>query len=71
MFNENEIKLDFSDVLIKPKKSSLESRSDVNLEREFKFPYSNQIWKGIPIIAYNMDTVGTIEMYHSLKKYNM
>ena len=71
MFDENEIKLDFSDVLIKPQKSFLESRSDVNLEREFKFPHSNQVWKGIPIIASNMDTVGTIDMYNSLKKYNM
>ena len=71
MFNENDIKLDFSDVLIKPVKSVLKSRSDVNLERAFKFPHSKQIWKGIPIIASNMDTVGTIQMYHSLKKYNM
>lgn len=71
MFNENEIKLDFSDVLIKPVKSVLESRNDVDLEREFNFPYSNQKWKGIPIIASNMDTVGTVEMYHSINNYNM
>lgn len=71
MFTEKDIKLDFSDVLIKPVKSTLQSRNEVDLEREFKFPYSKQIWKGIPIIASNMDTVGTIEMYHSLKKYNM
>ena len=68
---EQDIKLDFSDVLIRPKRSTLESRNDINLEREFKFPHSNQIWKGIPIIASNMDTVGTLDMYHSLKKYNM
>ena len=68
---EHDIKLDFSDVLIRPKRSTLESRSDVNLEREFKFPHSTQIWKGIPIIASNMDTVGTIPMYESLKEKNM
>ena len=68
---EQDIKLDFSDVLIRPKRSTLESRNDINLEREFKFPHSNQKWKGIPIIASNMDTVGTLDMYHSLKKYNM
>ena len=68
---ENEIKLDFSDVLIRPKRSILKSRSDINLEREFKFPHSSQIWKGIPIIASNMDTVGTIDMYNSLKEYNI
>ena len=59
---EQDIKLDFSDVLIRPKRSILESRSQINLEREFKFPHSTQIWKGIPIIASNMDTVGTIEI---------
>lgn len=71
MIEDKYVKLDFSDVLIKPQKSILESRNDVNLEREFKFLYSNQIWKGIPIIASNMDTVGTIDMYHSLNNYNM
>ena len=68
---DQDIKLDFSDVLIRPKRSMLESRSQINLEREFKFPHSTQIWKGIPIIASNMDTVGTPEMYNSLKNYNM
>jgi GMP reductase len=68
---ESDIKLDFSDVLIRPKRSTLESRSEVNLEREFKFPHSTQIWRGIPIIASNMDTVGTISMYQSLKEKNM
>ena len=68
---ENEIKLDFSDVLIRPKRSILKSRSDINLEREFKFPHSKQIWRGLPIIASNMDTVGTIEMYETLKEYKM
>lgn len=68
---EQDIKLDFNDVLIRPKRSTLESRSEVNLEREFKFPHSTQIWKGIPIIASNMDTVGTIPMYKSLREKNM
>jgi len=68
---ENDIKLDFSDVLIRPKRSTLESRNDVNLEREFKFPHSPQVLKCVPIIASNMDTVGTLDMYHSLRKHNM
>jgi len=68
---EQDIKLDFSDVLIRPKRSTLESRKDVILEREFKFPHSKQIWKGIPIIASNMDTVGNVEMYNKLKKVNI
>ena len=68
---EQDIKLDFSDVLIRPKRSTLESRNDINLEREFKFPHSTQIWRGVPIIASNMDTVGTIDMYQSLKNFNI
>ncbi len=64
-------KLDFSDVLIQPKNTSLRSRSEVSLEREFNFKHSEQIWKGVPLIASNMDTVGTVEMYHSLKNHNM
>lgn len=66
-----DIKLDFSDVLIQPKNTELTSRSQVDLEREFIFKYTDQIWKGIPLIASNMDTVGTLEMYHSLKEYKM
>jgi len=64
-------KLDFSDVLIQPRNTSLRSRSEVSLEREFKFKHSEQIWKGVPLIASNMDTVGTIEIYHSLTNHNM
>ncbi len=41
---EDDIKLDFSDVLIRPKRSKLSSRSEVSLERTFKFPNSNQTW---------------------------
>lgn len=68
---ETDSKLDFSDVLIRPKKTTLESRNDIILEREFTFPHSTQVWKGIPIIASNMDTVGTVDMYEALKSRNM
>jgi GMP reductase len=71
MFLLQDIKLDFSDVLIQPRNTSLNSRSEVNLEREFEFPNTDQIWKGVPLIASNMDTVGTPEMYHSLKNHGM
>jgi len=60
---KEDIKLDFSDVLIEPKRSTLKSRKDVNLIREFKpSKHSNSIISGVPIIAANMDTVGTFEM---------
>lgn len=66
----NEIKLDFTDVLIKPKRSTLSSRSEVNLTRTIDFLNSSS-WKGTPIVAANMDTVGTIEAAIVLAKYNM
>lgn len=56
---EEDIYLDFDDVLIRPKRSTLKSRSDVSLERTFKFRNGN-VWSGIPIVAANMDTVGNI-----------
>ncbi len=59
---ENEIKLGFKDVMFRPKRSTLKSRSQVELEREFTFRNSGKKWSGIPIIAANMDTVGTFEM---------
>jgi GMP reductase len=51
---ENDIKLDFKDVLIRPKRSTLRSRSQVNLERTYIFKNSGFSWTGIPIMAANM-----------------
>lgn len=64
-------KLDFSDVLIRPKRSTLYSRSMVNLERTIKFPHSPLTWTGVPIIAANMDTVGTYEVYKVLSRHKI
>ncbi len=65
---ENDTKLDYADVLIRPKRSTLSSRLDVSLEREFKFPHARKTWIGVPIIASNMDGVGTVSMSRSLSK---
>jgi len=65
---ETEVKLDFKDVLIRPKRSSLASRSQVTVERTFTFPNSKQTWTGTPIIAANMDVVGTFEVAEVLAK---
>ena len=62
---EFDLKLDFDDVLIKPKRTTIKSRNDVNIEREFIFKNSKRTWKGVPIIASNMDTIGTFEMYRA------
>ena len=70
MHIENEVKYDFSDVLIKPKRSYYTSRKEVDLERKFKFKWSNLLWKGIPVVASNMDTVGTIDSAKILSKHN-
>lgn len=65
---ETGIKLGFKDVMIRPKRSTLKSRSKVNLERNIKFMHSDNIWSGVPIIAANMDTVGTFSMAKVLAK---
>ena len=59
---EEDIKLDYSDVLFRPKRSTLQSRKDVNLKRTYKFKYSNNEWSGIPIMAANMDGEGELEI---------
>lgn len=63
---ETEMKLGFKDVMIRPKRSTLKSRSQVSLDREFRFLHSNKSWSGVPIMAANMDTVGTFEMAKAL-----
>ncbi|PRD23424.1 UNVERIFIED_CONTAM: GMP reductase 2 [Trichonephila clavipes] len=65
---ENDIKLDFKDVLLRPKRSTLKSRNDVDLFRTFKFRNSGQQYSGIPIISSNMDTTGTFEIAKVLAK---
>ena len=64
-------KLDFSNVLIRPKRSTINSRSEVDLNRTFKFKYSSYDWTGVPIISANMDTTGTFQVHESLKKHNI
>ena len=68
---EQDIKLDYKDVLLRPKRSVLGSRKEVDLTRKFKFPNCNQVWEGIPIVAANMDHVGTVKMANELSKFNM
>ena len=63
---EYDIKLGFKDVMIRPKRSTLKSRLEVRLECEFKFLHSPLSWTGIPIMAANMDTVGTFDMARAL-----
>ena len=67
----DDIKLDFSDVLIAPKRSQLTSRKDARLTREFKFKHSYHTWEGVPIIASNMDHTGTVAMAHAIMDYPM
>ena len=68
---EEEIKLDYSDVLFRPKRSTLSSRKDVNLKRTYKFKYSNNEWSGIPIMAANMDGVGELSVAEKLSENEM
>ncbi|CAI5729696.1 unnamed protein product [Hyaloperonospora brassicae] len=67
---ETEVRLDFKDVLIRPKRSTLKSRSQVDVHREFHFRNSKRTWTGVPIIAANMDTVGTFDMAVALSRFD-
>ncbi len=68
---EQELKLGFKDVLFRPKRSTLKSRSQVNLTREFTFKHSRRQWSGVPVIAANMDSVASFEMAQALAKYDV
>lgn len=67
----DDVKLDFKDVLIQPKRSTLSSRNEVDLNRTFQFKHSKQTWTGIPLMAANMDGVGTWDMAVELQKHNL
>ena len=68
---EYDIKLGFKDVMFRPKRSTLKSRSQVDLLRTFKFLHANAEWTGVPVMAANMDTVGTFEMARALAPRKM
>ncbi len=68
---EEELKLDYSDVLFRPKRSTLSSRKDVDLNRTYKFKYSKNEWSGIPIMAANMDGVGELGIADKLSSNEM
>ena len=66
MIIEDDLKLDYSDVLIRPKRSTLTSRFDVDLFRTYTFYHSGDEWTGVPIMSSNMDTTGTFAMHEEL-----
>ncbi|BCR06218.1 GMP reductase [Desulfuromonas versatilis] len=68
---ESDLKLGFKDVLIRPKRSTLKSRAQVVLERTYTFLHSRRQWTGVPVIAANMDTVGTFEVARVLARHGM
>jgi len=68
---DQDIKLDYKDVLIRPKRSTLGSRKEVDLNRTYRFKHSGWEWTGIPIMASNMDGVGTLEMAVALYQNRM
>ena len=68
---EYEVKLGFKDVMIRPKRSTLKSRALVDLNRTYVFRHTQKLWTGIPVIAANMDTVGTFFMAEELARYSL
>lgn len=71
MHIESDLKLGFKDVMLRPKRSTLSSRSEVSLIRKYKFRNSGQEWEGVPVMAANMDTVGTFEMANTLANHEL
>jgi GMP reductase len=71
MHIEESVKLDFKDVLIRPKRSTLTSRQEVDIHREFVFRHSGRRYRGIPVIAANMDTTGTMAMADAFSRYDL
>lgn len=68
---EYEIKLGFRDVMFRPKRSTLKSRAQVKLDRTFRMMHNKSEWTGIPVMAANMDTVGTFEMAIALHRLRL
>ena len=68
---EEELKLDYSDVLFRPKRSTLTSRKEVDLNRTYKFKYSKNEWTGVPIMASNMDGVCELGVAEKLSVFDM
>lgn len=68
---EQDLKLGFKDVLFRPKRSTLKSRSQVDLARTYSFKHSGRKWTGVPIIAANMDSVGSFAMAKSLSEHGV
>jgi GMP reductase len=68
---EREIRYDFDDVLIRPKRSTLDTRAKVELNRTFTMLHSKWIWRGMPIIASNMRGVATFKMAETLDESHM
>ncbi len=71
MYIEHDLKLDYDDVLLRPKRSTLTSRKDVDLERTFKFYHSKKTWTGIPMMTANMMSSGTFELARELADYKI
>ena len=71
MIIEDDVKLDYSDVLIRPKRSTLTSRFEVDMNKTYTFYHSKQEWTGVPIMASNMDTTGTFDMHKVLSQNGM
>ena len=78
---EADTKLDFHNVLIRPKRSTINSRSEVDVTRSFRFPnvvmresdgtIKKKHWTGVPVISANMDTTGTFGVYDTLVKHKI
>src|ERR1700745_831434 len=68
---ESDLKLDFNDVLLKPKRSTIKSRKEIDLNRVFKFKHTDFTWTGVPIISSNMTSVTNPTVANIMRSHNM
>lgn len=71
MLLSQDVKLDYDDVLIVPQRTTLESRSEVVLERNFSFYHSPRVWSGVPIVCSNMVPLTSLQMAVKLAEFKM
>lgn len=65
----DDIQLDFNDVLFQPKRSSMNSRAEADVMRDYHFKWYPKTITSCGIMAANMATTGTFEINNVLEKY--
>ena len=68
---QDDIQLDYCDVLLRPKRSALSSRSEVDVLRQYTFRWCPRVLQGTGIISANMFTTGTMQIAREMQKQHL